>query len=140
MQNIKISCGGVLLDLKGDLKICLVKKLSREEWLLPKGGIKEDEDLTEAGKREVQEETGYTDIKIVDNTPVSRITIYPDNMTIKTIYYFVFKLCSAVQNTNLQDVGEGLQPEWFTVEEAISIVKHDDQKDAIRAAVSRISK
>lgn len=135
--DIKTSCGGVLIDNRSELKICLVNKLSRNEWLLPKGGVKGEEALIQTAQREVTEETGYTDIELLDQEPVASLTIYPDEHTEKHIHYYVFTLKSDINNCNLQDVGEGLQPAWFTLEDALSQVKHEDQKDAIRAAIKR---
>jgi len=69
--NFVISAGSVLFRLKqptGQLEICILHQLTRDEWLLPKGRKDRGESIEEAAVRETYEESGY------------RCTLWPQRM------------------------------------------------------------
>jgi len=141
------SAGGVLVDKR--LRIYLVHKLSRDEWVLPKGGIEEGETELEAAEREVKEETGYQNITTLKPKPfqISTWMLAPhrdsgagfvpegsDTKEQKTVYYFLFQLVDENQTKTPEMVKEGLEGNWFSFEEAVEKVSFDNLKDVIKAA------
>lgn len=59
------SAGGIVLGDSGT--IALVKKRDRTRWGFPKGHIEPGETDEEAARREIEEETGLTDLEYLDN-------------------------------------------------------------------------
>jgi 8-oxo-dGTP pyrophosphatase MutT (NUDIX family) len=61
-QAIRLTAGGVVLNIHN--QVCVVNQKHRS-FSLPKGGVNEGEDILEAAKREVYEETGLNDLILV---------------------------------------------------------------------------
>ena len=57
-----IKAGGVVVGPEGKILMVLQKG---DNWSFPKGHVKEGEDMLEAAKREIAEETGLTDFEFV---------------------------------------------------------------------------
>ena len=131
------SAGGVLVDKKR--RIYLIHKLSRDEWVLPKGGIEEGESALEAAEREIKEETGYQNVKALKPKPFKTSTWVftpegKDTEEQKTVYYFLFKLTNNDQTKTPEMVAEGLGGDWFPFEEAVEKVSFGNLKDVIKTA------
>ena len=62
MAHFSHSAGGVVLNPRGDV---LIVKQRDGSWSLPKGGIKDGEDPSEAAMREILEETVVKDLTMV---------------------------------------------------------------------------
>lgn len=56
------SAGGIVLNLKGEVLVVSQHNLS---WSLPKGHVEEDEDILDAAKREIYEESGVKDLTLI---------------------------------------------------------------------------
>ena len=56
------SAGGVVLNLKGQI---VLTNQHGDSWSLPKGHVEEGEDALVAAQREIAEETGITELKLV---------------------------------------------------------------------------
>lgn len=129
------SAGGVLLNSEGE--VYLIHKLDRDEWLLPKGGVEDGEDVAETALREVQEETGYQDIELVSTDPISTEHYQFKHPTTgeefdKTVYYFKMALRSEDQTATPEMRAEGLEGEWFGLEEAVEKISYFDLKKILR--------
>ena len=132
------SAGGVLINQEN--KVYLIYKISRDEWLLPKGTIEKGEKVKDTAIREVHEETGYTDISLIKEDPIATTEFSfvetDTKMTVnKYVTYFLFRLSdSAVCVETPQMVNEGLKGGWFTFENAIKKVAFDELKTTLSKA------
>jgi len=123
------SSGGVLFDAKSQ-KIYLVQKKETDEWLLPKGHMDEGETIEEAAKREIFEETGYaSEVKNLLSVQI-RPDIKEPNKS-KVIFWFLVNLLDDVRATDTQMEDENFEGRWFSKEEAIKILRWDEDKRLI---------
>ena len=61
MKQVEVA-GGVVMNLRGEVAVV---KNRDEFWSLPKGHIEDGEDALTAARREIQEETGLTNLVLV---------------------------------------------------------------------------
>jgi len=127
------TAGGVLFspDLK---KVYLIYKTTRDEFLLPKGHVEDDESLIDTAKREIYEETGYKNFLLLGAEPLA-VNKYklPDGDT-KIVRFFIAVLVSDKREMTKWMKEESLGGHWFKIDEAIKRAKYDDIKLSIKKA------
>jgi len=81
----------IIVINKDDMdKILLIKRKNepfKDFWALPGGFIDIDEELTESALRELQEETGISDIKLRQFGTYGKLGRDPRGRTISVVYY-----------------------------------------------------
>ncbi len=122
------SAGGVVLHPNGHI---IVVRQRDGSWSLPKGKMKEGEDPREAALREIAEETGITDLKLVKLLgSYSRYALTNtggenmDRFKRITIYLFT------TQQEELRPIDRRIpEARWVTKEEAASILTHPKDQE-----------
>jgi 8-oxo-dGTP pyrophosphatase MutT (NUDIX family) len=135
------TAGAVLFSPKLD-KVYLIHKKERDEWLLPKGHIEDGERLVDTAKREVREETGYSNFVILGSIPFSQTEFeFDDHGTPskKIISFFCAVLIDEDRLATKEQEAEGLDGDWLTVDEAISKAAYEDIKENIKKAHEQIT-
>lgn len=119
-MNTKIVAGGII---EKDNKFLLVKenqKVCKGKWNIPAGKVDEGENVIEAAKREIFEETGCT-VKI---NGILEIT----NKNLENSDVLCFFFDTELTSENIQCDGEEISDiKWFTYEEILNM------KDDLRA-------
>ena len=110
-----VSSGGVVVSRIGDrVHILLVRDNRYEDWVCPKGHVEAGETLEQAALRELQEEAGVTDAKILSKLGTFRRFVQKADEW-KTIHYFL------ILTTPDQPLGsyesEHTETKWFPVDE-----------------------
>jgi 8-oxo-dGTP pyrophosphatase MutT (NUDIX family) len=131
-MRVRLEVQGVIFDdAEGEKKVLLLKKMDFSaksyRWRLLKGGVNSGETDVEALQREIFEESGLKNIKVLEKIHG---------------YWFVFKgvkhvvscyLVKANSKTPLKlqksEVSDYL---WTTKEQAISMLHWNHEKDAVR--------
>ena len=114
----RLGCRAVIIN---DGQILLSHETKSGWWLLPGGGLEENETPEECCVREVEEETGY----IV--SPVHEFLIiyeyYEEYRYIS--HYFVCKIIGlGMINLTEAEKERGLEPQWIPFNEAIDLFSH----------------
>src|SRR5437773_11170289 len=100
----------------------------RNEWLLPKGHIKEGETSENAAVREVREETGVT-ARV--KCPIGTVEFKGGERTVRATFY----LMELVSDGNPL---EQRRHRWFSFEDAVKYATYPETKGLLRKAAARI--
>lgn len=126
---------GVILILKKEgqeNRFLLVKQLSNN-WSFPKGHIEAGENSKAASIRELQEETGITDIEFLDFPALFEEYDFNRSGEVhhKVNEYFI--AYSNQVDVKIQE-GEIIEYKWATYTEAFGTFTFDDQRVALKKA------
>ena len=118
------SAGGIVVDGGGRF---LVVSQHGTSWSLPKGHVEEGEDLLEAARREIYEETGLARVEYV--RPVGSYERYKlsksggeDRSELKTIHLFLFRAGGAEEPKPVDP--ENPEARWVDLGEAARLLTH----------------
>ena len=128
MQRTAVSTGAVILrDIGGELKVALAHhKDSSKEWVLPKGHVEAGESLEQAALREIHEEAGLTEVRLIKHLgTIARQSVKGNGDVVdKTIHYY---LAYALGNQQLQVPPDPkfIEVGWFSPEQALEHVAYE---------------
>lgn len=125
-SDLRIAARGIIFNYEN--KIAIINKTNKNEYKLPGGGIEENEDIEDAFKREVLEETGC-EIEIINNLGITEE--YKSNMNSKQIsYVFVAKVNKDTKSLNYtqKEIAEGSRLLWLNFDEGLKLVKESFDK------------
>lgn len=111
----RISAGGVIIRKNNsELLIGLIRDSNYNDYLLPKGGVEEGEDLVDTAKREIMEEAGLNNLFLVDYLGKSEHLAYNKNFWSVSHYYLFLTEQKSGRSTD-KEVEFIL--EWFPIDE-----------------------
>jgi 8-oxo-dGTP pyrophosphatase MutT (NUDIX family) len=138
-KNLKVreGAGGVIVRKENrKVLVCLVRNEVWKDYILPKGGKEGDETFLETAKREIEEETGLNNIKLVAKLGVKeRLTFKKDYWSKMHYFLFVTNQIEGVATDPL----ENYKPEWFDIDNLPTIFWLE-QKELIEENRERIIK
>jgi 8-oxo-dGTP pyrophosphatase MutT (NUDIX family) len=132
------SAGGVILNTSGEVALVLNGKGAF--WGFPKGHIDDGEDVMTAALREIEEETGLTDLTLVKQLPTyTRYKGTPtgedDTSELKTMHIFLFT--SSQMQLKPQDPSNP-EARWFPIDEVSKMLIHPKDKEYFDSIKSEI--
>jgi 8-oxo-dGTP pyrophosphatase MutT (NUDIX family) len=136
------SYGIVPLFRNGDVwRVLVVHQISYrgdDFWIFPKGHAEVDESPEEAAFRELEEETGVTEVALHSGSPISiSYSFVHEGVRIeKTVEYFI-GICSS-QKTNISQPHEIKELKWCSFEEAQNLLTHQNSRDVLDQATALI--
>ena len=90
-MRYEVSAGGVVVRKnKGTWDVLLIKDMNGN-WTFPKGRIEKGETPIVAAKREVSEEVGLTNLKLITALAPVKYVFSRGTLVKKIVYYFLFK-------------------------------------------------
>jgi len=98
-----------------DLNILLIKRKNepfQDKWAIPGGFVDYDEEIEDAAKRELEEETNIKDIPLEQLGTFGRVGRDPRGRTVSVVYYANIDDASKL-NIKAQDDAKEVQ--WFSV-------------------------
>ncbi len=137
----EFTAGGVVYRGTPEDREILMIQDHKGRWTIPKGHVEKGEKLEETAIREIGEETGLTEIKIMDRL---------DN-----IYFFYRRqgklifmttsvfLVEALRNSDDLKRGDSegiIDVKWFGVEEALSLIEYKDTEKLFRLGLAKLEK
>ncbi len=132
------SAGGVVVRIeKNKLLIAFIRDPQYEGYVLPKGRVEGKESLEETAKREIAEETGLNNLKLITKLGVKERLTFVKNEW-KKIHYFLFLTDQESGTQNLQEK-ENYVLEWFDIDDLPSIF-WPEQKELIEENKEKIIK
>lgn len=110
------------------------------EWDFPKGGLKKEESIEDAIKRELFEETNIQNYKIIQQLPDFEFEFSEELKTLlqfdKQVTYF-FKVLHTGNNSDIHpDFEEIDKVEFFDIEEVINILHHESSKQYLKSLIA----
>lgn len=108
-------------------------------WVLPKGHVElaAKERISEAARREVQEEAGLKDLSVKNQLGVTRFKFQAEGALVKkTVHYF---LMTTGQKELVPQEEEGLlEARWFPIEQAIKELEYDTDQEIVKRAWEKL--
>jgi 8-oxo-dGTP pyrophosphatase MutT (NUDIX family) len=131
------SAGGVVIRrIDGVVHVLLIHD-PYGHWGLPKGHLEEEEELAEAGLREVREETGLSDLEL---GPELGTIDWHYRMRGRLIHkHCTFFLMTSQSGDTIPELEEGItECRWIPMEEAVNFVTYDNAREVVQDAARRL--
>ncbi len=105
-------------------------------WIFPKGHAEKGETPIKAALRELQEETGVSEVELIDKTPIAvSYSFTHEGVRIeKTVEYFV-GVCKS-SDTHISQPHEIKEIRWCTFDDALTLLSHQNSKDVLQKVKS----
>jgi len=146
METVRTrTAGGIVLGDGGT--IALVKTKGGAAWTFPKGHVEEGESDEEAARREIEEETGVSDLEYIDDLgSYERYRIGAaghddDRSELKEVHLFLFAAPMHASLAPTKEIGEA---QWIPYREVADHLMHPKDKvwfasvfERVRGAIQR---
>mgnify|MGYP000147401009 FL=1 len=126
------SAGAILFrDTRGHREYLLLKSRPGD-WEFPKGGVEGDEELQQTAIREVSEEAGIEDFRLIDGFREEYDYVFEagGNTIHKTVHLFIARSFEA--SAELSNEHRDLQ--WRDYEQAINTITQDGPREILEQA------
>ena len=136
----RLSAGGVIFRLTdGSSEVALISVKGGKVWGLPKGTVEQGESMARTAHREVREETGL-DGKILEKIGhIEYFFTLRDGVELsrvfKLVYFFLMEYTAGDVSGHDDEV---VDCRWFPIDEAIKILKYEDEKGILKNAKAMI--
>lgn len=130
----EISAGGVIVF--GNT-ILLLRKFNGD-WVLPKGRVKKDEDISDTALREVFEESGVKAeiVKYLGQVHYTYKNIKGDKIVYKTVHWYLMKTNSM---DSIPQKKEGfVEAKFVHIDRVVDMVRYKDERKIINKALEFI--
>jgi len=140
---VEKSAGAIIFRKNKEIKYLLLhypsgSRTSKDYWDLPKGHIEKGEKEVDTVKREVKEETGLEDIKIIEGFKES--IKYFFRFEGKTIFKTVIFYLAETGNQDVKVSFEHTGYKWLLYEEALSQLTFKNAKEILKKSNEFLTK
>ena len=131
------SAGGVVFRREGGVARYLLIRDSYQNWGFPKGHLKTGEPPADAARREVEEETGLTNLLL--HGPIRVIDWYfrfKGKTIHKYCHFFLFESRDGEPTPQLE---EGISAcTWHPLEDAVTTISYDNARGVLRRGAEMV--
>ena len=120
------TAGGVIFrrNQKGEIEILLIQD-SKDRWTIPKGHIEEGETAQETARREIGEETGLTNVDIINwlgkiNFRYRRV----DKLVLMTTQIYLVRAKGDTDKICKEEWMNDIK--WFGFHDALDVIEYED--------------
>jgi 8-oxo-dGTP pyrophosphatase MutT (NUDIX family) len=106
------------------------------KWMLPKGTIESGETPEAVALREVREETGLSNVRVVTDLGQERYSFFwrtEDTFYDKTVHYFLLEFLGGEIPIPQREEGF-VAAEWVDVDEAMTRIRYKETREIVRRA------
>jgi 8-oxo-dGTP pyrophosphatase MutT (NUDIX family) len=134
---VETSAGGVIYRWEAGTAHVLLIRDRYQHWGFPKGHVEHEESAAEAALREVEEETGLTELRL---GPELRTIDWYFRFRGKLIHkYCHFYLIESPAGETEPEADEGItECVWLPLEDAIRSISYDNAREVLLAAAERL--
>ena len=134
------TAGGIIYRFKkgttADVEILLIQD-AKDRWTIPKGHIEEGESAKQTAEREIQEETGLKQMKVLNFLGKIHFRYRrQQSLVLMTTEIFLVKALGDTNDLTPEDWMNGIQ--WFPVAEALDKIEYEDISKLILLAMKKI--
>lgn len=136
------SAGGVVFDRTGDEVLILILQHEAGKWMLPKGTIEPGETSEAVALREVHEEAGLSNLRVVSDLGRERYSFFwrsEDTFYDKTVHYFLLEFLGG-EETRPQSEEGFVAAEWVTFAEALARIRYKETREIVRRAQNALER
>lgn len=133
----RTSSGGIVAQVRdGRIHIALTREVGLAGYVIPKGGVEPGETLEQAARREILEEAGLTELKLVDKLGVrERLDVHKERWIIA--HYFLFVTEQDLQEPT--DRANHYDPRWFPLDELPELF-WPEQRELIESSREKVER
>lgn len=138
----ELSAGGVAVRQENGHWLVAILKTKHKRgpvWVLPKGHVElgAGETVSNAARREVQEEAGLSELFVKEQLGVTRFSFQAETALVKkTVHYFLM-ITSQVKLTPQAEEGL-LEAVWQPIDKAIAMLAYDTDQQIVERARDRL--
>lgn len=130
------SAGGVVFRAANGGVQILILQHEAGKWMLPKGTIETGETPEAVAKREVAEETGLTNVRVISDLGQERYSFFwrtEGAYYDKTVHYFLLEFLGGEEVQPQREEGF-VAAEWVTIDEALARIKYKETREIVNRA------
>ena len=141
------SAGGVVFrrpppsDAPDEFRILLLQH-ETGKWMLPKGTIEAGETPEAVARREVAEETGVHNVRIVADLGEERYVFFwktEDTYYDKTVHYYLMEFLGGEEPVPQREEGF-VRCEWVSLPDALDRIKYKETRQVVRRAQAALAR